>query len=244
MGGAARHVQAELAGVVVVGDGLVAVGHGVDGAGHVFAAGPQDHRVGIPGEAPPGDLQQLGGVRGGGGLHVGVVVAAHALDLHGDAGVDVVDVAVAAGGQHAAAAVEPVHLDHLGLPGDGRALGRDHLVPGHAGGQHIAGHGAAAVLHLQELAALAGDVQLGVHLHGLLGGGLGGLFVDVGLLVGVGGVARSRRDAHALKRHQRDQKGHDCLANMLHRGIRSCVHFLLSSQLYYSIIENRSDALK
>ncbi len=117
VGLASGHVQAELTVIVVVVDGLVAMGLGVDAAGHVLATGLQYDRLGAPGEVAARHPLQLGGVGGSGRFHIGVVVAAHALDAQADAGIDVVNGAVVALLQHIAAALEPVHLDHLGFPG-------------------------------------------------------------------------------------------------------------------------------
>ena len=181
VGLAAAHVQAELAVVVVVADGLVAVGLGVDAAGHVLAAGLQDHGVALPGEVAARHAQQLGGIGGGGGLHVGVVVAAHALDAQADAGVDVVDGAVVALAQHIAAALEPVHLDHLGLPGLA-ALFRLRGGFGRGDGQVLLGHiaGLAVQLHAGPIAGNRRDLQDEALFQLYALGGAGGLLVHLG----------------------------------------------------------------
>ena len=185
VGQAVDHVQAELSVVAVVGDRLVAVGHGVDGAGHVLAAGMQDHRVGIPGEGAAGDLLQLRRVRRGGRLHIGVVVAAHALDAQRDTRIDVVDVAVAARLEHATATVEPIQLHHLGLPG---SAGGGLFAFGQAGVRHIARQRAAGILYAIVIAALADHVDLRVDGNRLLIGRRGRALVNVGILADIGRV--------------------------------------------------------
>ncbi|MBR0366786.1 MAG: hypothetical protein IJH86_00140 [Clostridia bacterium] len=114
VGPAAQHVQAELAVVAVVVEGLVAVGFGVEGAGDVLAVHLQYARPGVPGIA---QLVQLGGILLGGGLHVRMVVTAHALDADAGAGADVVQRGVFALAEGAVAAVKPLSRRHTGLPG-------------------------------------------------------------------------------------------------------------------------------
>ena len=191
VGFAARHMQAKLAVIAIAGNGLVAVGLGADGAGHEFAVGVENHSVAVPIEATAGNLHELGGVGAGDGLTFGVSAAAGALDMYGDAGVDVVDIAMLALFQHAAAAVVPVELDDLALPcaaGEGGGIGGAglDLFGGQAAGEDIARSGAGFILHAAKIAADAHHIDLAVDLDLLFAGRGGCLRVDIGALTDVG----------------------------------------------------------
>lgn len=193
VGFAADHVQTELSIVVVGGNGLITMGHGVNGTGHILAAGDQNNRSGIPGEGTAAGGLQLGGIAGGGGFNIGVIAAAHALDFDGLAGTDIVNVSVVALFEHILSTAEPVHLDDLGfVVGNGFGAGcrvRGDFAFGYAAGLHIAGNAGAGILHPVEITAFSNDIHFGVYIQRFLRGSGGCALIDVGLLGNIAGIA-------------------------------------------------------
>ena len=84
------HVQAELTLKIVIPDRLLAVRQRIDGCCDIAVTLYQHHGVATPAERAPGDAAEFRCVRGGGGLHIGVIGAAETMDAKGYPAIDVV----------------------------------------------------------------------------------------------------------------------------------------------------------
>lgn len=90
------HVQTKLAWKIVVLNRLLAMRHRVYRCRDVSPSFDQHHCVAAPAKCATRNAAEFRRVRGGGGLHVRMVGATKPMDADYDAGVDVVEMGVAA----------------------------------------------------------------------------------------------------------------------------------------------------